>query len=172
MRKIILLMSVFAAHFLMAQQQTSPDGNVVLTFSLKADGTPSYKVSYKNKAVINESTLGFTLKKAEPLTQNFKVVDTKKSTFKETWKPVWGEESEILNHYNELLVQLQQEKNQRKMNIRFRVYNEGVGFRYEFPSQKELTYFVIEEELSQFAMAGDHTAWWIPGDYKIGRAHV
>ena len=172
---MILLMSAFAMPLAMAQQQSSPDGNVVLTFSLKADGTPSYKVTYKNKAVINESTLGFTLKKAEPLTQNlkkvepltqnFKVVDTKKSTFKETWKPVWGEESEILNHYNELLVQLQQEKTQRKMNIRFRVYNEGVGFRYEFPSQKELTYFVIEEELSQFAMTGDHTAWWIPGDY-------
>ena len=165
MRKMILLMSIFAMPLAMAQQQSSPDGNVVLTFSLKADGTPSYKVTYKNKAVINESTLGFTLKKAEPLTQNFKVVDTKKSTFKETWKPVWGEESEILNHYNELLVQLQQEKTHRKMNIRFRVYNEGVGFRYEFPSQKELTYFVIEEELSQFAMTGDHTAWWIPGDY-------
>ncbi len=172
---MILLMSAFAMPLAMAQQQSSPDGNVVLTFSLKADGTPSYKVTYKNKAVINESTLGFTLKKAEPLTQNlkkvepltqnFKVVDTKKSTFKETWKPVWGEESEILNHYNELLVQLQQEKTHRKMNIRFRVYNEGVGFRYEFPSQKELTYFVIEEELSQFAMTGDHTAWWIPGDY-------
>ena len=165
MRKMILLMSIFAMPLAMAQQQSSPDGNVVLTFSLKADGTPSYKVTYKNKAVINESTLGFTLKKAKPLTQNFKVVDTKKSTFKETWKPVWGEESEILNHYNELLVQLQQEKTHRKMNIRFRVYNEGVGFRYEFPSQKELTYFVIEEELSQFAMTGDHTAWWIPGDY-------
>ena len=162
---MILLMSVFAMPLAMAQQQSSPDGNVVLTFSLKADGTPSYKVTYKNKAVINESTLGFTLKKAKPLTQNFKVVDTKKSTFKETWKPVWGEESEILNHYNELLVQLQQEKTHRKMNIRFRVYNEGVGFRYEFPSQKELTYFVVEEELSQFAMTGDHTAWWIPGDY-------
>ena len=165
MRKIILLMSVFAAHFVMAQQQTSPDGNVMLSFSLKSDGTPSYKVTYKNKPVINESTLGFTLKKADPLTNNFKVVDTKKSTFKETWKPVWGEESEILNHYNELLVSLEQNNTNRKMNIRFRVYNEGVGFRYEFPSQKELTYFVVEEELSQFAMTGDHTAWWIPGDY-------
>ena len=152
MRKMILLMSIFAMPLAMAQQQSSPDGNVVLTFSLKADGTPSYKVTYKNKAVINESTLGFKIrevlssyllksdetpvyserslpddskmKKIEPLTQNFKVVDTKKSTFKETWKPVWGEESEILNHYNELLVQLQQEKTHRKMNIRFRVYNE------------------------------------------------
>ena len=165
MRKIIFLMSIFATHLTMAQQQSSPDGSVMLSFSLKSDGTPSYKVSYKNKPVINESTLGFTLKKADPLTNNFKVVDTKKSTFKETWKPVWGEESEILNHYNELLVSLEQNNTKRKMNIRFRVYNEGVGFRYEFPSQKELTYFVVEEELSQFAMTGDHTAWWIPGDY-------
>ena len=165
MKKIIFLTCVLIANLSVAQQQSSPDGNVVLSFSLKNDGTPSYKVSYKNKAVINESTLGFTLKKADPLTNNFKVVDTKKSTFKETWKPVWGEESEILNHYNELLVSLEQNNTNRKMNIRFRVYNEGVGFRYEFPSQKELTYFVVEEELSQFAMTGDHTAWWIPGDY-------
>ena len=165
MKKIIFLTCVLIANLSVAQQQSSPDGNVVLSFSLKNDGTPSYKVSYKNKPVINESTLGFTLKKADPLTNNFKVVDTKKSTFKETWKPVWGEESEILNHYNELLVSLEQNNTNRKMNIRFRVYNEGVGFRYEFPSQKELTYFVVEEELSQFAMTGDHTAWWIPGDY-------
>ena len=165
MRKIILLMSVLAMHWAVAQQQTSPDGNVVLSFSLKADGTPTYKMTYKGKPVINESTLGFTLKKDEPLTNHFKVVSDSKSTFKETWKPVWGEEKEILNHYNELLVQLKQDKTNRLMNIRFRVYNEGVGFRYEFPTQKELTYFVIAEENTQFAMTGDHTAWWIPGDY-------
>ena len=165
MRKIILLMSVLAMHWAAAQQQTSPDGNVVLSFSLKADGTPTYKMTYKGKPVINESTLGFTLKKDEPLTNHFKVVSDSKSTFKETWEPVWGEEKEILNHYNELLVQLKQDKTNRLMNIRFRVYNEGVGFRYEFPTQKELTYFVIAEENTQFAMTGDHTAWWIPGDY-------
>ena len=165
MRKIILLMSILAMHWAVAQQQTSPDGNVVLSFSLKADGTPTYKMTYKGKPVINESTLGFTLKKDEPLTNHFKVVSDSKSTFKETWKPVWGEEKEILNHYNELLVQLKQDKTNRLMNIRFRVYNEGVGFRYEFPTQKELTYFVIAEENTQFAMTGDHTAWWIPGDY-------
>ena len=165
MRKIILLMSILAMHWATAQQQTSPDGNVVLSFSLKADGTPTYKMTYKGKPVINESTLGFTLKKDEPLTNHFKVVGDSKSTFKETWKPVWGEEKEILNHYNELLVQLKQDKTNRLMNIRFRVYNEGVGFRYEFPTQKELTYFVIAEENTQFAMTGDHTAWWIPGDY-------
>ena len=165
MRKIILLMSILAMHWAVAQQQTSPDGNVVLSFSLKADGTPTYKMTYKGKPVINESTLGFTLKKDEPLTNHFKVVSDSRSTFKETWKPVWGEEKEILNHYNELLVQLKQDKTNRLMNIRFRVYNEGVGFRYEFPTQKELTYFVIAEENTQFAMTGDHTAWWIPGDY-------
>lgn len=148
-----------------AQEQSSPDGKVSLSFSLTKEGTPSYKVSYNNKPVIKESTLGFLLKKSEPLTKQFKVIDTQKTTFKETWKPVWGEESQILNHYNELLVALEQTSTHRKMNLRFRVYNEGVGFRYEFPQQKELTYFVIEEELSQFAMAGDHTAWWIPGDY-------
>ena len=157
------LPSIFAP--VRAQEQTSPDGKVSLSFSLTKEGTPSYKVSYNNKPVIKESTLGFLLKKSEPLTKQFKVIDTQKTTFKETWKPVWGEESQILNHYNELLVALEQTSTHRKMNLRFRVYNEGVGFRYEFPQQKELTYFVIEEELSQFAMAGDHTAWWIPGDY-------
>ena len=165
MRKISLLMSVLAMHWAVAQQQTSPDGNVVLSFSLKADGTPTYKMTYKGKPVINESTLGFTLKKDEPLTNHFKVVGDSKSTFKETWKPVWGEEKEILNHYNELLVQLKQDKTNRLMNIRFRVYNEGVGFRYEFPEQKQMPYFVIKEERTEFAMTGDHQAWWIPGDY-------
>ena len=165
MRKIILLLSVLLSQIAIGQQQNSPDGNVMLSFSLKADGTPTYKVSYKNKPVINESSLGFKLKKSEPLTNDFRLIGEQKSTFKENWKPVWGEEAEILNHYNELLVSLKQDKTNRLMNIRFRVYNDGVGFRYEFPSQKELTYFVVEEELSQFAMTGDHTAWWIPGDY-------
>ncbi|MGP1478588.1 MAG: glycoside hydrolase family 97 protein [Capnocytophaga sp.] len=165
MRKIILLLSVLLSQIAMGQQQNSPDGNVMLSFSLKADGTPTYKVSYKNKPVINESSLGFKLKKSEPLANGFRLIGDQKSTFKENWKPVWGEEAEILNHYNELLVSLKQDKTNRLMNIRFRVYNDGVGFRYEFPSQKELTYFVVEEELSQFAMTGDHTAWWIPGDY-------
>jgi len=138
---------------------------VVVSFSLNKQGIPFYKISYKNKPVIKESSLGFLLKGSESLTENFKILDAQKTNFKETWQPVWGEETEILNHYNELLVSLEQTTSLRKMNIRFRVYNEGVGFRYEFPQQKELTYFVISEELSQFAMAGDHTAWWIPGDY-------
>ena len=169
MKSFILTLSVwlFAYTFspVKAQELVSPNGKVVLSFSLTKEGTPSYKISYKNKSVIKESTLGFLLKKGESLNAHFKVVDSKRTTFKETWRPVWGEESDILNHYNELCVFLEQNTTHRKMNLRFRVYNEGVGFRYEFPEQKELTYFVIAEELSQFAMAGDHTAWWIPGDY-------
>ena len=169
MKSFILTLSVwlFAYTFspVKAQELASPNGKVVLSFSLTKEGTPSYKISYKNKSVIKESTLGFLLKKGESLNAHFKVVDSKRTTFKETWRPVWGEESYILNHYNELCVFLEQTTTHRKMNLRFRVYNEGVGFRYEFPEQKELTYFVIAEELSQFAMTGDHTAWWIPGDY-------
>ena len=169
MKRILLgvLTSFFVSTFtpIVAQEQASPNGNVVVSFSLNKQGIPFYKISYKNKPVIKESSLGFLLKGSESLTENFKILDAQKTNFKETWQPVWGEETEILNHYNELLVSLEQTTSLRKMNIRFRVYNEGVGFRYEFPQQKELTYFVISEELSQFAMAGDHTAWWIPGDY-------
>ena len=169
MKRILLgvLTSFFVSTFtpIVAQEQASPNGNVVVSFSLNKQGVPFYKISYKNKPVIKESTLGFLLKGSESLTENFKILDAQKTNFKENWQPVWGEETEILNHYNELLVSLEQTTSLRKMNIRFRVYNEGVGFRYEFPQQKELTYFVISEELSQFAMAGDHTAWWIPGDY-------
>ena len=169
MKRILLgvLTSFFVSTFtpIVAQEQASPNGNVVVSFSLNKQGVPFYKISYKNKPVIKESRLGFLLKGSESLTENFKILDAQKTNFKETWQPVWGEETEILNHYNELLVSLEQTTSLRKMNIRFRVYNEGVGFRYEFPQQKELTYFVISEELSQFAMAGDHTAWWIPGDY-------
>ena len=169
MKRILLgvLTSFFVSTFtpILAQEQASPNGNVVVSFSLNKQGIPFYKISYKNKPVIKEISLGFLLKGSESLTENFKILDAQKTNFKETWQPVWGEETEILNHYNELLVSLEQTTSLRKMNIRFRVYNEGVGFRYEFPQQKELTYFVISEELSQFAMAGDHTAWWIPGDY-------
>ena len=169
MKRILLgvLTSFFVSTFIpiVAQEQASPNGNVVVSFFLNKQGVPFYKISYKNKPVIKESSLGFLLKGSESLTENFKILDAQKTNFKETWQPVWGEETEILNHYNELLVSLEQTTSLRKMNIRFRVYNEGVGFRYEFPQQKELTYFVISEELSQFAMAGDHTAWWIPGDY-------
>jgi len=168
-----------------AQELRSPDGNFVMSFSLQGDGTPVYHLTYKNKVVIKPSKLGLELKAEAPkvaevaegdmkqkavnprasLYNNFEVVDTKTSTFDETWSPVWGEVKTIRNHYNELAVTLNQKGINRQMIIRFRLFDDGLGFRYEFPEQKNLTYFVIKEERTQFAMAGDHTAYWIAGDY-------
>ena len=173
-----------------AQRLTSPDGNLVMNFSLNPKGAPTYELFFKDKAVIKPSKLGLELKREDPekkigfewtemkqkegvdrrtnLMTGFKIRDTRISSFDETWRPVWGEESEIRNHYNELEVTLDtldQPENNRYIRIRFRLFNDGLGFRYEFPQQPELNYFVIKEEHSQFAMAGDHTAFWIPGDY-------
>lgn len=170
-----------------AQRLVSPDGNLVMNFSLNNAGAPVYELLYKDKAVIKPSTLGLELKKEDAnkktdfewterndkdlldaktnLMTGFKIANTETSTFDETWKSVWGEESQIRNHYNELEVTLNQPSNDRCMVLRFRLFNDGLGFRYEFPQQKNLNYFVIKEEHSQFAMAGDHIAFWIPGDY-------
>ncbi|RVT79540.1 glycoside hydrolase family 97 protein [Flavobacterium sufflavum] len=149
-----------------AQQLKSPNGLLTMDFSLKNDGTPTYNLKYKGRDVIKTSTLGLELKAdKKSLLNDFTIQDTKSSTFDETWKPVWGEVKSIRNHYNELAVTLNQNETNRQIIIRFRLFDEGLGFRYEFPSQKNLTYFVIKEERSQFAMAGDHTAFWIPGDY-------
>lgn len=170
-----------------AQKLTSPDGNFVMNFSLSPEGAPVYELSYKDKPIIKPSTLGLELKKEDAnkkttfewtertdkdqldakinLMTGFKIKDTSTSTFDETWSPVWGEEKEIRNNYNELAVTLDQPSNDRYIVIRFRLFNDGLGFRYEFPQQKNLNYFIIKEEHSQFAMAGDHTAFWIPGDY-------
>ena len=149
-----------------SQQLKSPNGKFVMEFSLQNDGTPSYSLNYKNKAVVKPSKLGLELKNdKKSLLDDFTVVDTKTATFDESWKPVWGEVASIRNHYNEMAVTLNQKDTDRKIVIRFRLFDDGLGFRYEFPSQKNLTYFVIKEERTQFAMAGDHTAFWIPGDY-------
>lgn len=159
---------------LVAQQVKSPNGNVVVSFSLVDNGVPTYQVSYKGKPVIKQSRLGLELTpsqndgiKAEDtnLMNGFKVSNTETSSFKEVWKPVWGETSSILNHYNEMAVSLTQEHPNRTIIVRFRVYNDGMGLRYEFPRQSNLGYFIIKDEHTQFAMAGDHTAWWLPGDY-------
>ncbi|MFV8465863.1 glycoside hydrolase family 97 protein [Flavobacterium sp. LB1P62] len=149
-----------------AQQLKSPNEKFVMTFSLQNDGTPSYSLNYKGKAVVKPSKLGLELKNdKKSLLNDFTVIDTKTSTFDENWKPVWGEVASIRNHYNELAVTLNQKETDRQIVIRFRLFDDGLGFRYEFPSQKNLTYFVIKEERTQFAMTGDHTAFWIPGDY-------
>ncbi|MDO5526601.1 MAG: glycoside hydrolase family 97 protein [Prevotella sp.] len=148
-----------------AQTVTSPDGNIVVDFSLNGNGVPTYKINYKNKAVVKPSTLGIELNEENSLMDSFRINNTSTSSFDETWQPVWGETRNIRNHYNELLVELEKPSNGRFMNLRFRVYDDGVGFRYEFPQQKYLPYFVVKAEHTQFAMSGDNTAWWIPGDY-------
>ena len=170
-----------------AQQLTSPNGEMVMNFSVDSDGRPTYDLTFKGKTVIGRSHLGLQLKEENPnkatdfdyknfaekekiqqkadLCTGFTISSTKSSSFDETWTPVWGEESEIRNHYNELEVNLDQKKNERSITLRFRLFNDGLGFRYEFPSQKNLVYFIIKEEKSEFKMTGDHTAWWIAGDY-------
>ena len=150
----------------LAQELTSPNQDLKMKFSLNENGTPVYQLTYKDQEVIKPSTLGLELKNDDlSLMNSFEIVDTKTSTFDETWEPVWGEQSEIRNHYNELAVTLNQPQKDRHIIIRFRMFDEGLGFRYEFPEQKNLVYFVIKEEHTQFAMTGDHTAFWIPGDY-------
>ena len=175
MKKINLILLFFMLPMaLLAQVVKSPNGNVSVNFSLQGNGVPTYSMTYKGKAVVKPSRLGLELMKDKhaskglretDLMNGFTVKDTQTSTFDETWKPVWGETATIRNHYNELAVTLHQAASQRNIIVRFRVYNEGMGLRYEFPQQDSLTYFLIKEEHTQFAMAGDHTAWWIPGDY-------
>ncbi|MBR6456598.1 MAG: glycoside hydrolase family 97 N-terminal domain-containing protein, partial [Prevotella sp.] len=147
----------------------SPDGQLKMNFTL-TDGVPRYSLHRADRPVILPSRLGYKLVQDEHLNMGFELIGTETDTFDETWQPVWGEEAEIRNHYNELLVKLQQPLPQNSkanvMFIRFRLYNDGLGFRYEFPMENALTYFMIQEELTEFALTGDHLAWWIPGDYS------
>lgn len=148
----------------MAESLKSPNGNFELNVTTK-DGYINYRLDYKQKTVIKDSHLGLEIKNDRGLMDGFEILSSEASTFDEAWKPVWGEESTIRNHYNELLVTFKQGYSDRVLNIRFRLFDDGLGFRYEFPQQKNLNYFVIKEEHSQFAMTDDHTAYWIPGDY-------
>lgn len=159
------LLALLISTAAMAESITSPNGLLRLNFSVNAQGEPVYELSYKDKEVIKPSKLGLELKNDPGLMKGFTLTDAKTSTFDETWEPVWGEVKSIRNHYNELAVTLDQKAQDRNIVIRFRLYDDGLGFRYEFPLQKNLNYFVIKEEHSQFAMTGDHTAFWIPGDY-------
>ena len=160
-----LLLFLFVSNWAMAESITSPNGQLQLNFSVNAQGEPIYELSYKGKAVIKPSKLGLELKDAPGLMNGFTLANTQTSTFDETWEPVWGEVKQIRNHYNEMAVTLNQKAQDRNMIIRFRLFDDGLGFRYEFPLSKNLNYFVIKEEHTQFAMTGDHTAFWIPGDY-------
>ena len=196
MKKVFIAMLALLLPIMVeAQTKTvkSPNGNIVLNFSIDNEGRPTYEMTYKGRAVVLPSHLGLELAQDKhasagmdetDLMTNFTLKDAQTTTFDETWKPVWGETKTIRNHYNELAVTLDQRAEYSKVTaaeptqegrafrerhrtiiIRFRVYDDGIGFRYEFPQQKELNYFLIKEERSEFAMAGDHTAWWLPGDY-------
>lgn len=159
----LLVLSMSSAA--MAESITSPNGQLQLNFSVNSQGEPVYELFYKGKAVIRPSKLGLELKNDPGLMNGFTLADTQTSTFDETWEPVWGEVKQIRNHYNEMAVTLDQKAQDRNIIIRFRLFDDGLGFRYEFPLQKNLNYFVIKEERTQFAMTGDHKAFWIPGDY-------
>ena len=156
-----LMMSAWG---LQAEDLKSPNGRLVMHFEVDGMGCPVYTLSYKGKPVIKRSRLGLEAE-GFSLREGFQLQKAETATFDETWKPVWGEVSSIRNHYNELAVTLLQPKEDRTIRIRFRLYDDGLGFRYEFPEQKNLVYFVIKDEYSEFAMAGDHKAFWIPGDY-------
>ena len=160
-----LLLSLLVSGMALAENLQSPNGNLELKFSVNNQGEPIYELYYKGKAVIKPSKLGLELKDDPGLMSGFTIEKSETSTFDETWQPVWGEEKEIRNHYNELAVTLDQKAQERDILIRFRLFDDGLGFRYEFPLQKNLNYFVIKEEHTQFAMTGDHKAFWIPGDY-------
>ena len=182
-----ILFALTCSMIVSAQTLTSPDGNYQMNFSLTGDGSPLYTLTYKGKEVIKQSKLGIELKPEginrdfddfspegatieqkearTSLYNNFSIANTRNSAFDETWQPVWGETKDIRNNYNELEVSLKQQITGREMVIRFRLFNDGLGFRYEFPQQQNLTYFIIKEERTQFAMTGDHTAHWLPGDY-------
>lgn len=173
MKRLTFSASLLLPALLTAQTVSSPDGNVTVEFLLDG-GRPAYQMSYKQKSVVKKSYLGLQLAKDKhaskglqetDLMDGFNIADTRTSAFDETWRPVWGETAAIHNHYNELAVTLNQPSSGRDIIIRFRVYDDGMGLRYEFPQQKELNYFIIKEERTQFAMTGNHTAWWIPGDY-------
>lgn len=148
-----------------AQSIQSPSKKITLDFKLSGNGQPSYSVNYKNKPVILESTLGIKLKEKPALDANFEIETSKKTTFNESWKPVLGEQASIQNHYNELTISLLQKDTKVRMNIVFKVFDEGVAFRYDFPKQKELNYFIISDEVSQFNLTDNHKVFWIPGDY-------
>ena len=161
---MIAIASLLTCQAMQAEELLSPSGDIKLDFRLAEGGAPVYSLEYKGEPVIAESHLGIRLNNSG-LFDWFEIADVSKSEFDETWEPVWGEESEIRDRHNEMAVTLRQTSSDRRMVIRFRLFDDGLGFRYEFPEQGNLVYFVIADELTEFAMTGDHTAWWIPGDY-------
>ena len=165
MKKILSFVVLFVVSMAQAQTVQSPSKNSNVIFKLSSNGTPTYAISYKSKPIVNESSLGITLKEMPALEANFRIDSIGQKQVNETWQPVLGEQSNIKNNYNEMTVALSQPSTNRKINIIFRVFDEGVAFRYDFPKQDKLNYFIISDEKSQFNLTGDHKAFWLPGDF-------
>ena len=165
MKKLLCLLLVLTIGTLQSQSIQSPSKEITVQFSLSENGKPNYSVVYKNQPVILESHLGMLLKDGSDLSSNFTILDTKTTTFNETWYPVLGEQSNVVNHYNEVTIALNQTASSKKMNIIFRVFDEGVAFRYDFPQQENLNYFIISNEVSEFNLTGNHKVFWLPGDF-------
>jgi len=147
---------------------SSPDEKNTLTFSLTDTGKPTYTIAYDGVVVVDTSAMGFDLKDLDALSEDFEIIKTETSAADETWQMPWGEQLEVRNHYNELIIYLQEtSENKRKLNIHFKAYNDGIGFRYEFPEQENLDEFIIADENTEFNLTGDHKTWWIPGDWDI-----
>ena len=173
MRTIFVLLGLLAASVTVkAQTLTSPDGNFKMQFHLSDEGKPVYSLIYKEKEVIKESKMGFQITPSIAFDRNFSVVETKIDSCDTVWKTVWGQNSEIRDHHKELWVALKQEKSGRLLNIRFRLFNDGLGFRYEFPVQNNLRHFTLKEELTEFQLAGNHKAFWIPADYDTNEFQI
>jgi len=168
-RLLITFVTVFLFQLVYADQFVninSPDGNIQLGVKSRDNGELGYRLLFKNRNVIEPSGLGFRLNSPEVALIKFDIVKIDSSAVDETWKPVWGEVSSIRNHYKQLVLQLRDKSGSGiLLTIIFRVFNDGIGFRYQFPKQDKLNHFVIGDELTQFAMSGDHKAFWIPGDY-------
>lgn len=173
MRTIFVLLGLLAASVAVkAQTLTSPDGNFKMQFHLSDEGKPVYSLIYKEKEVIKESKMGFQISPSIAFDRNFSVVEAKIDSCNTVWKTVWGQNSEIRDHHKELWVALKQEKSGRLLNIRFRLFNDGLGFRYEFPVQSSLRHFTLKEELTEFQLAGNHKAFWIPADYDTNEFQI
>lgn len=166
------MICLFGVGFSLAQTLTSPDGNLVMDFHLSADKTPVYSLKYKGKDVIKESKMGFQIRPSFDFSKNFRIVETKEDASDTTWNPVWGQNSVIRDNHKELFVALEQEGTGWLLNIRFRLFDDGLGFRYEFPVQKELRHFTINEEVTEFQLVGDHKAFWIPADYDTNEFQI
>jgi hypothetical protein len=165
MKKYAVCLFLFFAINSFAQEILSPSKKISLSFSITSEGKPTYKVSYSNKEIVQESVLGVALKDQEALDHGFVLVQQESKSVNETWQPVLGEQSIIQNNYNQVIYFLLQKATNRKFNIIFRVYNEGVAFRYEFPKQDQLNYFVISDEKTTFNLVENYKSFWIPGDY-------